>query len=199
MTTKTSTFPTIQNPLASPWATINGGLQCTAAGIVKGTGPSPQDNLSSWSTSDYTFLNDQTSGGTVSNLGANDWPGFTVRTTGAGATATGYVLYIIQEIAAASLYALVAGSIGAGTTNLIQSFTGLTVTGSHTVELDITGTTWTVKYDGATLGSGTDATYATGQPGMAYEFGNSNVSQINSFIATDAGGAGSTATIAWVG
>jgi hypothetical protein len=197
MTTKTDSFPTIQNPLSGHWATVNGGLQCTASGIVKGSGVSPQDNLSSWSTGDYTFLNNQTAAITVSNLGAQDWPGVTVRTTGTGATATGYVLYALQEISGINLYKLVAGSIGSGSTNLIQSFTGLTLTGTHTMELDIAGTTWTVKWDGVTQGTGTDASYATGQPGMAYEFGNSNASQINSFTATDAGGA-STATIAWV-
>lgn len=189
MTTKTDSFPTVQNPLSGHWATTYGGLRCTAAGVVKGTGVSPQDNISSWSTSDYTFQNDQTSAVAFSNITSFDWPGSTVRISGTTTTATGYVAYATQETTAVRLFKIVAGSIGAGSANLLANYTGLTLTGSHVLELDIAGTLLTVKLDGTILGTFTDSSYASGQPGMAYEFGGSNASQINSYTATDAGGA----------
>lgn len=186
MTTKTDSFPSVQNPLSGHWATTAGGLKCTSAGVVKGTGVSPQDNLSSWSTSDYTFANDQTSAISFSNVGVNDWPGATTRITGTGTSTTGYVAYAVPEASSVNLYKIAtSGTIGSGSTNLLASYTGLTLTGSHTLELDVTGTNLTTKLDGTTLGTVSDSSYASGQPGMAYEFGNTDASQINSWTGTD--------------
>jgi hypothetical protein len=186
MTTKTTNFPTVQNPLSSPWVTTYTGLQCTSAGVVKGISAANTDDMSTWSTSDYTFANDQTSQITFSNIGNNDWPGATVRITGSGSSTTGYVVYAINETTSINIYKLAtSGGIGSGSTNLVKQFTGQTLTGSHTLKLQITGTTLTVFFDGTSLGTATDSTYSTGQPGIAYEFGNTNVSQINSWTGTD--------------
>jgi hypothetical protein len=198
MTTKTDSFPTIQNPLSSPrWATLNAGLQCLSAGVVGGSSGATQDNCSIWLTSDYIFLPNQTAAITVSNLGNFDWPGVLVRGSGSGASATGYIAYIRPEGPIISVYLLTAGTVGGGG-SFIANYTGISITGTNTLELGISGTTLTTKYNGVIQGTVSDATYASGQPGMAYEDGNSNASQINSFLATDAGGAGNSATIAWV-
>lgn len=191
MTTKSDSFPTVQNPLSGHWAALNGGLQCTSTGVVVGTGGTPQDNTSVWATSDHTFLADQTAAIAFTNAGNFDWAGALVRGSGSGSSATGYIAYVLPEVPAISVYLLVAGTIGS-VGDFIANYTGITVTGAHTLELDITGTTLTTKYDGATLGTVTDPTYASGQPGMAYEDGNNNITQITSFTATDAAGGGPT-------
>lgn len=200
MTTKTDSFPTVQNPLSGHWATTYGGLQCTASGIVKGTSPTPQDNLSSWSTSDYTFLNDQTSQITFSNIGDDDWPGATVRIAGTTTSSTGYVAYARLESTGIFLYKIAtSGTIGAGSANEIGSATGLTLTGSHTMQLAVAGTNLIVYLDGSSIITVSDSAFTAGQPGIAYEFGNNNSTQINSFTATDAGGGSNTGITPAVG
>jgi hypothetical protein len=189
MTTKTDSFPTTMNPLSGHWATLNGGLKCTGAGVVVGSGPSPQDNTSIWSTSDYTFLADHTAQITFTAAGNFDWAGPLVRGSGSGATATGYIAYIRPESSGISVFKLTAGTVGVGS-GFIVNYSGLTLTGTHTLQLGVAGTTLTTILDSTTLGTITDATYATGQPGMAYEDGNNNVTHITSFTATDAASAG---------
>ena len=200
MTTKTDSFPTVQDPLSGHWATTAGGLKCTASGIVKGTGTSPQDNLSSWSPSDYTFLNDQSVQITINNLGNFDWPGCCVRLAGTGTSTTGYVLYARMEVGEVDFYKIAtSGTIGTGGVNLLASYGSLTLTGTHTIGIAVVGTSFTLSLDSSTLGTVSDSTFTAGQPGIAYEFGNNNSSQINSFSASDAGGGSNTGLTPTIG
>jgi hypothetical protein len=185
MTTKSDTYNYAQNPLGGGnYTTITAaGLQSTVSG-AKATSSSTQDNVTAWATSNYTFLSDHTSQITVGTLGNFDWPGAAVRlsTTGSG---QGYVAYYLPEGTAVNLYKLTLGTVGAGTSHILQ-ITGITLTSGDTLKLGCVGTTLTVYHNGTSIGSITDATYTSGQPGIAYEWGNVNSTLITAWSGTDA-------------
>jgi len=57
-----------------------------------------------------------------------------------------------------------------------------------TVRLRVEGTTLTVYEDDVELRTATDSTHATGQPGLFYDWGDSNATRLDNFYATDLGG-----------
>ena len=206
MTTKTDTYNYVQNPLGATgglYTTITpAGLQSTATG-AHGSSSGVQDNVTSWATTNYTFLGDQTSEITFSTTTSNDWGGAAVRlkTTGGVATgAQGYIAYYIPELTNVQVYilsAVTANSIGSAGSYILQ-ITGQTFASTDKLKLGIVGTLLTVYKNGTSIGTVTDATYSGGQPGLAYEFGNSNGTFITAWTGIDASGGSPTATIAWV-
>lgn len=188
MTTITDTYNYVANPLGAPnyTAITAAGLQSTASG-AKGTSSSVQDNVTAYATSAHTFLPDHASEITVGNLDNNDWPGvgFRLTTTGGG---QGYVAYYIPEATLVSLYLLTAGTIGSAG-SYILSVTATLVSGDK-LKLGGVGTTLTLYQNSTSIGSVVDPTYTTGQPGLAYEFGNNNSTLITAWTGTDAGGGG---------
>lgn len=188
MTTKTDTYNYVQNPLGATgglYTSITGaGLQSTASGAI-GTSSSVEDNVSAYAPSAYTFLPDHTSEITVGNLNDGDWPGTCVRLTTVS-SGQGYVAYYIPEVTAVNLYLLVAGSIP-GEGAYILNLAGTTLVSGDRLKLGCVGTTLTVYHNGTSIGSVTDTTYTTGQPGPAYEFGDNNSTLITAWTGTDAG------------
>lgn len=185
MTTITDTYNYVATTLGPPnyTAITAAGLQSTVSG-AKGTSSSVQDNVTAYATSAHTFLSDHASEITVGNLNNNDWPGAGIRltTTGGG---QGYIVYYIPESTLVSLYLLTAGTIG-GAGSYILSVTATLVSGDK-LKLGCVGTTLTLYHNGTSIGSITDPTYTTGQPGPAYEFGNNNSTLITAWTGTDAG------------
>jgi hypothetical protein len=204
MTTKTDTYNYTQNPLGgTSYTTITpAGLQSTASG-AHGSSSGVQDNVTSWATSNYTFLGDHTSEITFSTTTSNDWGGAAVRlkTTGGVATgAQGYIAYYIPETTSVQVYVLsaaTANTIG-GAGSYILQITATSFASSDKLKLGIVGTLLTVYKNGTSIGTVTDTTYSGGQPGLAYEFGNSNGTFITAWTGTDASSGSPTATIAWI-
>jgi hypothetical protein len=72
----------------------------------------------------------------------------------------------------------------------ISSYAGVGTNGDI-VRLEVSGTTLTVKLNGATLGTATDATISTGQPGIRFLRGGSRTS-LDDFAADTLAGGGPT-------
>lgn len=190
MTTKTDTYNYSQNPLSGNYTTITAaGLKSTATG-ANASNVGVQDNVTAYATSAYTFLPDHASEITVGPVNSGDWPGACNRltTTGGG---QGYIAYYIPEVPAINVYLLTAGAI-AGEGAYILNITGTTLVSGDKLKLGCVGTTLTVYYNGTSIGSVVDATYTTGQPGLAYEFGNTDNSFITAWTGTDAASSGPT-------
>lgn len=186
LTTKTSSFPNSQNPLASSgadgawiaWGTTN--LKATAGSGVNAVSGSFAAMV--WNTSDYTFLADgQTSSATIGAKGNFDDVGASVLCTGSGATANGY--YASTGFSGNSIFI---NRVDSGTATQLTS-------GSHTwalndvLKLSYTLSTHTLAaaVNGSTIISTTDSTYTSGQPGLWYTDGNVNASFISVFTGTD--------------
>lgn len=202
MTTKTDTYNYNQSPLGATgglYTTVTAaGLQSTTSG-ANATSTGVQDNVTMWALANYSFLPAHTATiviGTI-DVGQPDWAGVGVCLTTAS-SGQGYVAYYRPEVPSVDLYLLIAGTIG-GSGSYILNIPVTAFTNGDSLGLSVSGSLLTVFHNGTSIGSVTDTTYTGGQPGLAYEFGNNNSTLIASFIATDAGGAGSTATIAWVG
>jgi hypothetical protein len=196
VTTKTDTYNYTQNPLSGNYTTITAaGLKSASTG-ANGSSSGTQDNVTSWATSNYTFANDQSSeftfGSTPTN---NDWAGAAVRlsTTGSG---QGYIAYYIPEVTEVAIFPLTSGTVGSGTTNAIGGVTGITFASGDKLKLSITGTTLTVYKNGTlqttTPSTVTSSTYSSGQPGLAYQFGNSDGTKISGASFVDASGGAAT-------
>lgn len=188
MTTKTDPFTTTENPLGAVtgnWTTVTAdGLRDFNPG-AKASTSAIQDNASMYALSIYTFLSDHTAEITYGTIGNDDWGGVGVRlaTTGGG---QGYVAYYRPESSLVSLYLLTAGTVG-GSGTFILNITATTFTSGDKLKLGVVGTTLTVYKNGTSIGTVTDATYTTGQPGIAYSFQNNNITVITGWTGTDAG------------
>ena len=188
MTTKTETFTSTENPLSTNWDTAqNAGLKSTATGAnaVNSTG----FPVSIWKTSDYTFADDQDSTVTITSAGAFDYAGCVVRyaATGGG---VGYMAHYESDSSRLYVRRFSAGA-AAATLRLTTSFT---MASGDTLTLAVAGTTLKVYKNGAQVGADIVVTGAdivsSGQPGVAYQNGNSNVTRITVWTGVDAAGGG---------
>lgn len=186
MTTKTETFNFTENPLSTNWDTAqNAGLKSTASGANAST--STGFPVSIWKTSDYTFNADQSSEVTITGAGAFDYAGCVVRyaATGGG---VGYMAYYSSD--ESRLY--VKYYTGGAASSTIRLTTGFTMANGDTLKLEVTGTTLKVYKNGTQVGADiTDSNVSSGQPGVAYQNGNSNVTLITAWTGTDASGGAS--------
>jgi len=124
-------------------------------------------------TATATFANDQEAECVINPFGAFDRGGPCVRMNGDNG-------YLVRAFTATVLKLErmdggVLTGIGAD----------ITVSFPATVRLRVEGTTLTVYVDDVEVRTDTDATYASGQPGLYYEFTNSNVTRLDDFYAED--------------
>lgn len=190
MTLKTDTYNYTQNPLAGGnYTTITAsGLQSTTGG-ADGSSLVTQDNCSGWSTTNATFAPTQSSeitfGSTPTN---NDWAGAGVllSTTGGG---QGYIVYYIPESGVIAVFPLTSGTVGSGTTNNIGAAAITFASGDKLKITWSTGGIITVYKNSTPIVTSpstiTSSTYTTGQPGLAYQFGNSNGTKISAWTGSD--------------
>lgn len=197
MTTKTDPFTTTENPLGAvtgTWTTVSAdGLKDVNPGANASTS-SIQDCASMWALGNYTFLPNQTSEVTFGTLGNGDWGAASVRlaTTGGG---QGYVAYYRPEITSVALYIMAAGTVGGSGTDIL--LVSATFASTDKLKLGCVGSLLTLYKNGTSIGSITDTTYTTGQPGVGYSFQNNNITILTAWTGTDAAGA-NTAALAWV-
>ena len=129
-------------------------------------------------TSTVTFANDHSAQITVGNIGSFDYVGLLVRVSGG----TGYGVQIDGRTGNSNntLFRFAGGVI---TSNLGTG--SLTATAGDTLKLVASGTTIALYKNGSLVDSVTDATYASGQPGILSDFGNSNVGIVDDFVGLD--------------
>lgn len=188
MTTKTETFTSTENPLSTNWDTAqNAGCKSTATGANAST--SAGFPVSIWKTSDYTFNADQDSEVTINAIGAFDYAGCVVRyaATGGG---VGYMLHYESDSTRLYLRRFSAGASAAQLALLTSADFSALANGDR-IKLSISGTTLKIYKNGAQVGTDyTDGNVSSGQPGVAYQNGNSNVTRITVWTGTDAAGGG---------
>lgn len=189
MTTKTDPFTTTENPLGAVtgfWTTVNAATGAGLKDINPGANASTssvQDCVSMWALANYTFLSDHSAEVTFGTIGNGDWGAAAVRLS-AASSGQGYVAYYRPEGSNVSLYKLTAGTVG-GSGTFILNIASITFALGDKLKLGCVGTTLTVYKNGASIGSVTDATYTTGQPGIAYSFQNNNITVLTAWTGTD--------------
>ena len=185
MTTKSSTFTETENPLSTSWTSgsTNGCRAAGAGAYASAVGL----NTSFWKTSNYTFNADHSSQVTLGSIGANDRGGVVVRwaSTGGG---VGYALFYESGVLYCNRYS--GGVNQGGVASRVQA-----VANGDTIKLGVVGTTFTIYLNGAAVGATfTDANVASGQPGIYYDYGNTNVTRITAWSGIDAVSPGPTIT-----
>ena len=125
-----------------------------------------------------TFTDDQTAEIVIATFSSSDRVGPAVRMDGSG---NGYML--LENGVEVILYRLDTD------TPTQLGYSATTLVGSDVIHLDVTGTTFTASLNGSPLTwaegyDGVDATHSSGAAGLAYDFGNSNASRMDTFEAT---------------
>lgn len=129
-------------------------------------------------TATATFAADHSAQCVLSALGTGDWGGVTARWD---ATAGNGYAVLSDGFSDGSRRIL---RYAAGTSTVIGTV-NLTVVNGDTVKIGVVGTTISAYVNGVLINAVTDATYSTGQPGIAYLWSNSRVSRIDNFSTTD--------------
>jgi hypothetical protein len=177
MATFSDDFNRANGAIGANYDSVNGGLN-VISNQVRGTN-NGQLNLSTVKTSVVDFTNDHEAQITIAAAVGSDLAGPMVRS--AGTTANGYYLYC--DIFAATnrrLFKVVAG------TRTIIGTVNISVTAGDVLKLRAVGTTLTVYKNGTLIDTVLNQTdHTTGQPGMAYEWGNSGGTRIDNFSAAD--------------
>lgn len=139
-----------------------------------------------WKPSTNTFNNDQSSQITLTSVGAGTFGGPVVRHQTNG-TSSGYFGFVNAGTSQAFIYRSDSGTFTQ--LNLVPS---VTVNIGDTIALNATGSTLTLSVNGVTKVTTTDATYTSGQPGIAV-----NNTSVDNFlagpIASSGGGGGDVA------
>lgn len=161
-------------------ATLNVNTNAAAAGSVG-------QNANTVAPSVATFAADHECEATATAFGAFDFLGLIVR--GAPASANGYLFITDGRDQITSRLE----RIDAGTRTSIGTV-NVPVTVGDNVRLRAEGTTISVYVNDVLADSVTDATYASGQPGLYARWENSNTTRFDDFSATDLGPAGPTIT-----
>lgn len=135
-------------------------------------------------TSTASFAANQSAQITIPTVSSFDFAGVCVRFN--AGTTSGYMLLTDgRSNTACRIY-----RVDTGTPTMIGG-ANVPVVNGDILKLDITGTTLTASVNGATIDTVVDATYASGQPGVMYDFQNGNNTFGDSFGATDGAGGGS--------
>ncbi len=164
------------NQFATNYDNVNSGLT-TDTGKAKGQNTGTI-NYSTVKTSVASFTADHEATVTISTASASDYGGPMVRS--AGTTANSYILYTDGTNASnRRLSKVVSGTRTAiGTVNVA-------CTSGDILKLRCIGTTLTWYKNGTLMETLTDSTHATGQPGLYYDFSNSNTTRLDDFQADD--------------
>lgn len=145
------------DPLSANWTTLDGSW---VIGVNTANNASSQGNAAYWNAD--TFNDDQYSQCTVSGAGSSNGGGPGVRM----AATRGYIA-VVDSSSQISVYAWTGDE---GYTLLGSAFTGLTLAESDVIRLEVSGTTLTLKQNGASLGTRTDSNYSSGSAGIfAYQ------------------------------
>jgi hypothetical protein len=183
-TTKTENFSGgAETPISGTWTTIVGsGCNQTAGGQAQG---SSGYCVSAWSTSDYTFLADQSAQVKIFTPGNDDNAGPCVRlsTTGGG---QGYCAEYRNGDGRIYILEVTAG------TPATLSAPEVTWASGDTLKISITGTSIEVFQNGVSVTTTSDASIASGQPGFSYQLDNINATAMDDFQAEDAASASSS-------
>lgn len=171
-------FNRADGALGSNWSTVTGrsALQIASNAV---NAASVAWCAARVATGAATIGNDQYAQATIANVGAFDYVGVLVRVDGSG---NGYGVHIDGRsgIATNSIFKMTAG----GVTGYLGTGS-LTVSAGDVLRLEMSGSTLTLKKNGATVDTATDATYASGQPGILSDYGNTNVGILDDFSGGD--------------
>jgi hypothetical protein len=177
------------SPLGGNWEIMYGDghqIISNAVAAVDATGAT----VSAWAASNLNFTDNQLSRATLSANTGSDYPGVAVRmlTTSGG---QGYIL-IARSFGEFTLY-----KVTAGTVSYLADWAA-TIGGTDNFELeadgDGTSTDLIVRHNGSLVGTYTDSSspHTGGQPGIYYDYQNTNASRITSWYAEDDAVAGGT-------
>ncbi len=174
MATFTDDFNRAGPALGSPWATVIGsGLVIDTNQLKSGAA-----GVNASALTGQTYTDDQTAAITASTIQAYDFGGVAVRMDGAG---NGYIAMAEFGDNRFTLYRADAGVL----TSL--GFRTVTFIATDVMKVGVVGTTFTLyKNDVAQGATFTEATYSSGVAGVAYNFGDSNLTRLDDFVATGA-------------
>lgn len=159
----------------------NGSGAGTPQAVDSGTESCAFDNVNTYNNSQYSQAVVK---GFTSDWGyVNVW----VRASSTGATKNGYFTY--TDGVAGGGHTETAKYV-AGTVSIMGSTTG-TFAVNDVIRIETNSTTgWTVKKNGASVGSGTDASLASGAAGMGFYWGSFSAPSMDSWEGGDVGGGG---------
>jgi hypothetical protein len=178
------------SPLGGNWEIMYGDghqIISNAAAAADATGAT----VSAWAASNLNFTDNQLSRATLSVNTGSDYPGVAVRmlNTSGG---RGYIL-IARAFGEFTLY-----KVTTGTASYLADWAA-TIGGTDNFELeadgDGTSTDLIVRHNGSLVGTYTDnsSPHTGGQPGIYYDYQNTNASRVTTWYAEDdAGGGGSS-------
>lgn len=174
MATFTDDFNRAGPALGSPWATVIGsGLVIDTNQLKSGAA-----GVNASALTGQTYTDDQTAAITASTIQGYDFGGVAVRMDGSG---NGYIAMAEFGDGRFTLYRADAGVL----TSL--GFRSVTFVATDVMKVGVVGTTFTLyKNDVAQGATFTDATYSSGVAGVAYNFGDSNLTRLDDFVATGA-------------
>lgn len=164
-------FNRADSALSSPWSTVVGNGAAIVSNLIR-AGSGAGYHVSALTA--LTFANDQTAKATITTTSANDYVGVGVRLDGSG---NGYIAMAEIGGSGIEVYRLDTGT----PTNLTGFAT--TFSDGDTFELTITGTTLEVFKNDVSLGTTTDATYASGVTGVAFNISGSNISRLDNYVS----------------
>lgn len=143
----------------------------------------------------WTGGNDQYAEATIIALQSGNDFGVCARLSGASiGAANGYLAVINSTDAAVSLGGTIQCSfykVSAGSFTQIGTDFGVTISANDVIRLEVQGTTLRLKVNGVQRGTDTDASIASGNPGL-YFAGSSTASIWDAFAAGDFSGGGRT-------
>lgn len=175
MTTASDNFNRANGGLGSNWTTGIGTLAISSNAVV---GTSVTTSISFWATATNTFGNDQESQVVVGNISTN------IRYSAVAVRASGTRCYEAYTDGASGAGHTAIARIDAGVETEILAV-ATTFTAGDVLKLGIVGTTLQMYKNGTAVGGTvTDATYASGQPGI----GTYDVATIDDWSASDGAG-----------
>ncbi|MFC4307493.1 hypothetical protein ACFPN2_00225 [Steroidobacter flavus] len=162
-------------PLGGNWETITAnGLNLASNQVTGSTGLA----VSGWKAASFAFAADQSSEVKVLVPGDYDDAGIGVRLSSTGG-GQGYVAQYRAGDGRVYVSRLTAGAL----TTLIAPV--VSWTSGDVLKLTVTGTMLEVFRNGVSIGSTTDSTHASGQPGLVYQLDNLNVTRLDDWQGQD--------------
>ena len=197
--TYTTNFPLTENPISEGGRWINGGVTGldwanvqTTGGFAGGVGPASAAYADPSAVLAGNWGPNQTLTGTVYSVGASDSyyqeVELRLRTTISAHSITGYeVNFRTPNNGSAYVYIVRWNGAVGNFTNLAWA-TGTGVSNGDVVKATIVGNTISAYINGTLMVTATDSTYATGNPGIGFDYGCANTYSafgFTSFTATD--------------
>jgi hypothetical protein len=178
MATFSDNFNRADGALGSNWTSVGtlGALAIFSNQVRAGSLPGPFANIVAPATA--TFSADQESSLTVATAVSNDFVGPLVRVDATNGTGYGIYGRTINDNTMRLFRFVNASRTLIGSTNLI-------VANGDVLLLRAVGTTISAYKNGVLHESVTDSTYATGQPGITYQWDNNRGARGDDFVAAD--------------